>query len=104
MEWRFVACDLSVSVEVSIFLSVFKLMLSMSVVSLPSTVSTNSRMVLVKSFYETRGEEAALLMAWAFCAMTSRTGACARRMAVGLGSILSMLPLWGIKSTRLPRM
>ena len=104
MEWISVACDLSVSVEVSIFLSVFKLMLLASVVSLPSTVSTYSRMVLGKSFFETSGEEAALLMASAICARTSRTGAYARRMVVGLGSIPSMLPLWGIKSTRRPRM
>ena len=55
----------------------------MSVVSFPSTVSTNSLMVLMKNFSDTRGEDAAvLLMAWTFCAMASRTGACARRMAV----------------------
>ena len=100
-----VAWVLSVSVDASIRLSVFRFMLLVRVVSLPLTISTSSLMVLVKNFSETSGDDAAvLLIAWAFWAMTSRTGACASRIAVGFGSVPSMLPLCGMKSTLLPSM
>lgn len=62
MLWMSVACVLSVSVKALICLSV----LLVRVVSFPSIVSTSSFMVLVKSFSDTSGEEAAtLLIAWA---------------------------------------
>ena len=74
MVCMFVACVLNVSVEASICLSVLRLILLASVVSLPSTVSISSLMVLVKNFSDTRGEDAAVLcIAWAFWAMTSCT-------------------------------
>ena len=105
MLWMFVACALRVSVEASMRMSVLRLMLLVRVVSLLSIVSANSLMVLVKSFSETSGEDAVvLLMAWIFCAITSRTGAWASRMAVWLGAVPSILPLCGTKSTRRPRM
>ena len=47
--------------DASILLSVLRLMLCVSDVSLPSTVSTNSLMVLAKNFSDTRGEAAAML-------------------------------------------
>ena len=58
----FDACVLSVSVEAPICLSVLRLMLLASVVSLSSTVSTSSLMVLVKNLSETRGEDVAVLL------------------------------------------
>lgn len=99
-----VAWVVRVSVEASIRLSVLRLMLFVRVVSLSSTVATKSLIVLVNSFSETKGDEVALCIAWAFCARTSRTGACASRIAVGFGEVPSMLPLCGKKSTRLPKM
>lgn len=45
-----------------IILSVFRLMLLVRVVSLPSTVSTRSLMTLVKCFSETDGDDAAVLL------------------------------------------
>lgn len=45
-----------------IILSVFRLMLLVTVVSLPSTVSTRSLMTLVKCFSETDGDDAAVLL------------------------------------------
>ena len=50
------------SVEASMRLSVLRLMLFVSVVSFSSTVLTSSFIVLVKSFSDTRGEEAAVLL------------------------------------------
>ena len=68
-------------------------------------VSVSSFKALLKSFSDTSGVDAAVLdIAWAFWAMTSRTGAWASRMAVGLGSEPSMLALCGTKSTRRPSM
>ena len=70
-----------------------------------SIVSVRSFIALVKCFSESRGDaEAVLLIACAFWAMTSRTGACASLIAVGLGADPSILPLWGTKSTLRPRM
>lgn len=105
MLWMLAACDLRVSVDASILVSVLWLMLLVMVLSLTSMVSTKSFMALLKSFSETNGVAAAwLLMACAFCAIASRTGAWARRMAVEFGAEPSMLPLCGTKSTRRPKM
>ena len=62
MLWMFVACVLRVSVEASMRMSMLRLMLLVSVVSLSSTVSANSFMALVKSFLEYNGEDAAVLL------------------------------------------
>ena len=56
------ACDLRVSVEASIFLSVFWLILCVSVVSLASIFPVRSFIAFVKSVFETRGEAAAVLL------------------------------------------
>ena len=70
-----------------------------------SSLSSNSRMVLARYFSVMVGLAlVALFMAWTLSAMTSRTGAWAKRMAVLLGSDPSMLPQCGIKSMRRPRM
>ena len=61
MLWMLVAWVLSVSVDASIRMSVLRLMLLVSDVSLSSIVSTSSFIVLVKSFSETSGEAAAVL-------------------------------------------
>ena len=67
MLWMFVACVLRMSVDASIRMSVLRLMLLVSVVSLSSIVSASSFMALVKSFSETSGEDAVvLLIAWIF--------------------------------------
>ena len=63
----FVAWVLSVSVEASFLISVLKLMLLVSVMSLSSIFSTSSFMALVKVFSDINGAVAALLlMAWTF--------------------------------------
>ena len=84
-------------------ISVLRLMLWVRVVSLSSMVSVRSFKALVKSRSDTSGEDAAVLdIAWAFWAITSRTGAWASRMAVELGATPSILPLCGTKSTLRP--
>ena len=86
-------------------ISVFKLMLLVRVVSLSSIESAKSFMAFVKIFLETRNAETLVLpTACVFWAMALRTGAWARRIAVGFGAVPSMLPLCGTKSIRLPRM
>ena len=96
------ACDLRVSVEASIFMSVLWLVMMLS---LTSIVLTRSCIALLKSFSETSGVAAAwLVMAWAFWAIASLTGAWARRIAVGFGADPSMLLLCGTKSTLRPNM
>ena len=67
MLWMFVACVLRVSIEASIRMSVLRLMLLVSVVNLSSIVLASSLMALVKSFSETSGKDAmVLLIAWTF--------------------------------------
>ena len=72
------------------------------VVSLSSTFSTSSLMVLLKNLSVKCSEDAALLcIIWV---LISRTGACAKRMAIWFGAVSSMLLLCGMKSIFLPRM
>ena len=53
--WMLVACILNVSVNASTHISVLRLMLLVSDVSLSSMVSASSFIALVKSFSETKG-------------------------------------------------
>ena len=62
MLWILVACNLSVSVDALIRISVLRLMLLVSVLSLLSIVSASSFMALVINFSETRGEAATVLL------------------------------------------
>ena len=99
------ACVLSVSVNDSTLLSVLRLMELVIVLSLTSIVLVRSFIALVKRFSLTKGDVALmLLMTCAFWAITSLTGACASRMAVGFGADPSILPLCDMKSTLRPRM
>ena len=82
--------------KASILMSILNLMLLVSVVSLPSPVSSSSFIVLMKNFFYTNGADVAmLLMAWGFWAMISHIGACTRHMAILLDMVPPMLPLWG---------
>ena len=70
-----------------------------------SSLSSNSFMVLERYISVTIGLELAILFtAWILSAMASLAGAWARRIAVLLGTVSSMLPRCGMKSTRLPSM
>lgn len=55
MLWTVVVWVLSISVEASTHLSVLRLMLLARVASLPSTIATNSFIVLLRSFATSRG-------------------------------------------------
>lgn len=103
--WMFLTCVLNVSVEASICMSLLRLMLLVSVVSLLSIILASSFMALMKSFFDTSEEDTmVLLMVWAFWAMTFLMSACAKQMTVFLGLVLSMLPLYGTKPTCLLKM
>ena len=78
-----VVCVLRVSVEASIRMSMFRLILLVRVVSLSSIMSASSFMAFVKIFSDSGGAEALVLsIACVFWAITSRTGAWASRIAV----------------------
>ena len=91
-------------VESSSLRSVCELMDVVSVPNFSSSLSSRSFMDLERCRSVTRGLELVVLcIAWTLSAMASRTGAWARRMAVLLGSVPSMLPRCGMKSMRLPK-
>ena len=103
--WRLVVWLVMVVVVASCFRSVWWLIVVVSDPIFSSSLSSNSRMVLVRYFSVMSGLAlVALFLAWILYAMTSRTGAWANRIAVLLGSDPSMLPPCGIKSMRRPRM